>query len=158
MGAKMNDALEKYKILLEDARQTYYSRLGHYGNLATKAGIILAVIIGFVALIFDWLGDPKNPLGFKLTVLLFLSYATYLGIRAMFTKKVQFVSIDVGLRNLAGYPRMKTLEWVKFLINQYKGFIKELHADFDAKNDLLKQSLYFIGGSVIVYLISLVVK
>jgi len=68
------------------------------------------------------------------------------------------MSIDTGLRNLAGYPRMKTLEWVKFLIGQYKGFIKELHTDFDAKNDLLKQSLYFVGGAVVIYLLSLVVK
>jgi len=83
----VNDELENHKILLEDARQTYYSRLGHYGNLATKAGIILAAIVGFVTLIFDWLSDSRNPIGFKLALLLFLSYAAYLSIRAMFTKK-----------------------------------------------------------------------
>ena len=150
--------LEKHKILLDDARQTYYNRINHFGNLSTKAGIILAIIASIVALLFGWFNDPAIQVAYKLTFLIFLSYAAYLAIRTMFVKSVKFMSIEVGLRNLAGYPRMQLLEWVKFLLREYSSFIKDIQKEYDSRNEALKMSFYFIGLSLIVYLLSLVLK
>lgn len=151
----MASELENYKILLEDARQTYYNRVSQFSNISTKAGIILAANLGFVTIVFDWLTENNTLLGLKLAIILFLAYAAYLSIRAMFIKKLKVLSVAAGLNNLASYPRMETLQWVKFLLGEYNGFIKEIHAEYESKNDLLKQALYFIGLSILLYLIGM---
>src|SRR5690606_32888053 len=109
--------------------QTYYSRQSHFTNLSTKAGVILAVIVGFATIISSWFLDGKL-LHFKLAVVILVAYAAYLSIRVMFVKKMSFISIDKGMRNLANRPNMDTLEWVKALIKQYAGFIKELQQEY----------------------------
>lgn len=147
--------LENYKILLEDARQTYYNRLSHFSNLSTKAGIVLAFIVALITVGFSWIQNPGIGITWKIGAFIFIGYATYLAIRAMFAKS-QFMNIEQGMRNIAAYPRRSTIEWVKFLIGQYNGFIKEVQKSYDERNDMLKQSLYSIGIAIVVYLLSII--
>lgn len=150
--------LENYKILLEDARQTYYNRLSHFGNISTKAGIVLASMVGFVTIINEWFLSKDVLVCFKLAVIVLVGYSTYLSIKVMFVKQVKFMSIDKGVKNLENRPETTTIEWVKALITQYKDFIKEIQAEYDTRNQSLRDALYTLGTAFIIYLLSLVIK
>jgi hypothetical protein len=157
MENKVMSEFDYRRIFLEDTRLTYYSRQSHFTNLSTKAGVVLAVIIGFVTIISSWFADGKL-LHFKVASVLLIAYSAYLAIRVMFVKNMPFMGIDKGLQNLANHPNMETIEWIKILTNQYAGFIRELQPEYDNRNKQLRLSLYILGGAFVIYLVSLMVE
>lgn len=149
--------LENNKILLEDARQTFNSRLSHFANLTNKAGILLAIEGLIISAVYPWLSNKHIYVGVKVAFLLLLTYAAFNCIRAMFVKKLGFISIQTGVINLATNPSMTTMQWVKNLLNEYNGLITSIHSEYDKRNNWLREAVIVIGIAILVYSVSSII-
>jgi hypothetical protein len=149
--------LENNKILLEDARQAFNSRLSHFSNLTSKAGILLAVEGLVITTTYPWLSNKHIYVLIKVAFILLMAYAAYNCIRSMFVKKLDFIGIQAGVMNLATNPSMTTIQWVKHLINEYNGLLAKIHTEYDKRNNWLREAVIIIAIAILVYSISSII-
>ncbi len=144
---------ENHKILLDDARNAYYTRLGDFNNLMAKSGVIVAAIGAFIALSLDWFKDLSHLGVVKVAVGILLTAAIYLAFRAMFVKEMYLFSIKTARENLKNNPTMQTSFWVNALLEEYQRLFKEANYAYENCSSKLMQSTILFVASLIIVLI-----